>query len=182
MFPLLRHTKILTLLMLFAFLALVAGVPGTATVAQAAGIVVIENSPEASLANLIFRILDIPVTVYEINDLKTTRSMGHGEIALAYSLAHASGYPVSHILHLRFDEKMGWGKIAKTLGVKLRSAAAKSDMILRDGNFNKDADELKIKVGFDIEEEDKPGNHKKADNDDKNNKPGKPGKNNGKNK
>ncbi|MDR7867863.1 MAG: hypothetical protein RIN56_13725 [Sporomusaceae bacterium] len=178
----LRHPKILTLFILFAFLTFVAGVSGTAAVAQAAGVVVVENSPEASLANLIFRILDIPVTVYEISELKTTRNMGHGEIALAYSLAHASGYPVSHILHLRYDQKMGWGKIAKTLGVKLRGAADKSDRLLRDGNFDIDADQLKIKIGIDIEEEDKPGKANKNDNDDKDNKPGKPGKSNGKNK
>lgn len=178
----LRHTKILSLFILFAFLTLVAGVSGTAAVAQAAGVVVVENSPEASLANLIFRILDIPVTVYEISELKTTRNMGHGEIALAYSLAHSSGYPVSHILHLRFDEKMGWGKIAKTLGVKLRGAADKSDNILRDGKFDNDADELRIKIGFDIEEEDNHGKSNKDDNNDKDHKPGKHGKNNGKNK
>lgn len=176
MFPLLNRTKSLTLFILFAFLALVAGVPGTTTVAHAAGVVVVENSPEASLANLIFRILDIPVTVYEISELKTTRNMGHGEIALAYSLARASGYPVSHILHLRFDEKMGWGKIAKTLGVKLRGPADKSVSILREGQLHKDADDLQVLIRVDLDaDDDTPPNKAPHDN-------GKPGKAHGKNK
>lgn len=160
---------------LLAFLALAAApFAALGPVAHASGIIIAENSPEATLANLIFRILDIPVTVYEISELRTTRNMGRGEIALAYSLANASGYPVSHILHLRFDEKMGWGKIAKTLGVKLHGPADKSMAILREGNLDQDADDLHIKIRVDLDDDDKPG--KAVSGDDK------PAKNHGKHK
>jgi len=182
---LLSIKKSLALFTLLAFLAASAGGFTAAPPAHAAAINLetLSASAASALADSIFRVLDIPATSYEIGDLNTTRHLGKGEIALAYSLAKSSGYPVSRIVQMRHDQKMGWGKIAKTLGVKLRGAADKSDNILRDGKFDKDADELKVKIGVDIEEEDKPG---KADNDDdkpgKNNKDGKPGKTTGKNK
>lgn len=126
----------------------------SAPTAQASPVVIVENSPEAALANLIFRILDIPVTVYEITELKTGRSMGHGEIALAHSLAHASGYPLSYILHLRFDHGMGWGKIAKTLGVKLHGPADKSVRILREAKLDRDADDFTLFIRVDLDADD----------------------------
>ena len=144
--------KIAALFILLAFAA--AGLAGLAPVAAASSVVIVENSPETALANLIFRILDIPVTVYEISELKTGRNMGHGEIALAHSLAHASGQPLSYILHLRFDQKMGWGKIAKTLGVKLRGAHDKADYILREAKLDRDADDFKVFIRVDLDDDD----------------------------
>lgn len=152
--------KLLTLFTLLAFLVPVFAFAAPSAAFPPASAAGLADSIENVLANLIFRNLDIPVTAFEIGELRTTRNMGNGEIALAYSLSHSSGYPVSYILHLRFDEQMGWGKIAKTLGVKLRGAADKSVVILRDGGLHRDADEFQGKIRIDIDDEDDntPGN------------------------
>ncbi len=177
MLSLLTARKLLTVLTLAAFLALPAAALLPVPASRAAGLPLAENAAVA-LAGSIFRILDLPVTHYEIDELTTTRHMGRGEIALTYGLAKESGYPVSRILHYRFAEKMGWGKIAKTLGVKLKDASDKADRVLRDGKLDQDADNLKVIIGSgdgdDDDKDDKPGKHGDG-------KPGKPGKNNGKN-
>jgi len=126
---------------------------------------IITASPEATLANVIFKILGIPVTVNEITTLKTY-NMGYGEITLAYNLANASGKPVSEILDMRFQQKMGWGKIAKVLGVKLHGAADKSVYILREANLSSDADTFVISIQTDLDDEDKAEEKNKANDKD----------------
>lgn len=114
------------------------------------------NSEDAALANLIFRVLGIPVAVQEVSTLKTTRNMGYGEITLAYNLAHAAHRPVGDILSMRYDQKMGWGKIAKVLGVKLHDASNRSLSMLREGSFNKAADDFGVLIQVDLDNEDRP--------------------------
>jgi len=123
------------------------------------------ESPDAALANLIFRILGIPVSVQEVTTLKT-RNLGYGEITLAYNLAHSSGRPVNEILAMRFDQKMGWGKIAKQLGVKLHGSADRSVQILRDANLDKDADDFMAIIRLDLGDEDRDDKNPKAADED----------------
>lgn len=125
-------------------------------------------SPEALLANTIFTILGIPVTVQEITTLKTTQ-MGYGEITLAYSLANASGKSVDYILDLRFNHKMGWGKIAKTLGVKLHGAADRSVHILHESQLVTEADNFIITIKPDLDEDDEHDSGKQNKNQAKDN-------------
>lgn len=117
-------------------------------------VVIAQTSPEAELANILFRILGIPVSVQEVTVLKT-RNLGYGEIALVYNLAHASGRSVDDILIMRFDHKMGWGKIAKSLGVKLHGPADQSVVILREAKLDKDADDFSISIKVDLDDDDK---------------------------
>lgn len=122
-------------------------------------------SPEAQLANAIFRILGIPVSVQEVTTYRG-RNMGNGEIALAYNLAHASGRPVSDILHMRYDQKMGWGKIAKTLGVKPHGPADDTVRILHQAGLDNDADNFSVSILLDLDaDSDLPSNKKNADRD-----------------
>lgn len=44
--------------------------------------------------------------------------MSDPEQAKAAQMAKSSGKSIDEILKMRYEEKMGWGKIAKTLGVK----------------------------------------------------------------
>ena len=129
-------------------------------------VTVISQSPETVLANVIFRILGIPVTVQEVTVLKT-RSLGNGEVALVYSLAQSSGRSVSDILDMRFERKMGWGRIAKELGVKLKGASDQSVVILQEAQLYKDADDFNISIRVDLDDEDKDhvDKNKKSDNE-----------------
>jgi hypothetical protein len=137
---------------------------------SSARIAVTVDSRDADLANLIFRILGIPVSVQEITTYRA-RNMGNGEIALAYNLAAASGKSVDEILDMRYTRKMGWGKIAKVLGVNLHGAVDNSVSILRQSKYDGDADNLRISLKVDLEDND---NHdkplKSADHDNNNTK------------
>jgi hypothetical protein len=132
------------------------------------------TAKDVDLASVIMRILGIEVSAEEVSTLKA-RNMGNGEITLAYNLAHASGKSVQEILEMRYEQKMGWGKIANTLGVKLHDAEDRSVAILREAQLSEDADKLKIDIQIDDEYKDKHtnnaadnNNHKPAKMDDHN--------------
>lgn len=110
-----------------------------------------------SLAAALLRILGLEVSIDEITSFKS-RNIGNGELTLAYNLAHASGRSVYEILDMRFEQKMGWGKIAKTLGVKLHDAEDRSVLILHESQLDDDADKIKIFLKDDLDEEDKDNN------------------------
>lgn len=129
---------------------------------------VIVNSSDADLASIILRVLGIPVSVQEITTYRT-RNMGYGEITLAYNLAQASGRPVADIMRMRYDDKMGWGRIAKVLGVKLHDASNNSVVMLREINLNNEITIFNniIQVDLDDENNDKDEHQvKKPDNKD----------------
>lgn len=127
--------------------------------------VTVTATKEADLAAVILRILGIQINIEEITTFKS-RNMGYGEITLAYNLAHASGKSVHEILNMRYDQKMGWGKIAKVLGVKLHDAADNSVIILREAQLNDDADNFKISIQIDLDDEEK--NHRPNHDEEKN--------------
>lgn len=116
-----------------------------------------------SLADSLLRILGLEVSIDEITNFKS-RNIGNGEITLAYNLAHASGRSVHEILDMRFEQKMGWGKIAKTLGVKLHDAEDRSELILRESQLNDDADKIRIFLKDDLDEEDRDDNRGNGNN------------------
>lgn len=138
-------------------------------------VVITTASPDATLANIIFRVLGIPVTVTEITTLRTY-NMGYGEITLAYNLASASGRSVNEILDMRFQQKMGWGKIAKVLGVKLHGPADKSVYILRESQLEPEIDAFNVIIKVDLDDEDRDSddrnNHEKHDDRDHHEKDG----------
>lgn len=128
-----------------------------------------EQAVAADLASAISRTLGLEVGGDEISTLKA-RNMGYGEITLAYNLAQASGKSVNEILEMRYEQKMGWGKIAKTLGVKLHDKADNSAVILREVKLDNDADNFLASLRIDLDDEDNDnshGNHNKhaVDND-----------------
>jgi len=102
--------------------------------AENTGITVVRTSSDDNLVSALLRILGLQVDVDEITTFRG-RNMGYGEITLAYNLAHASGKSVHQILDMRYEEKMGWGKIANTLGVKLHDKADNAQLILRDAQL-----------------------------------------------
>lgn len=140
------------------------------------------TSQDAALANLIFRILGIPVSVHEITTYQTRYHLGNGEITLAYNLAAASGKSVDEILMMRFERKMGWGKIAKVLGVKLHGAVDNSVVILQQASLHKDVDDLRFSVRIDLEDNDTKDKVKNSDQDRDDDNKKDHGKNHGKNK
>jgi len=126
--------------------------------AENTGITVVRTSSDDNLVSALLRILGLQVDVDEITTFRG-RNMGYGEITLAYNLAHASGKSVHQILDMRYEEKMGWGKIANTLGVKLHDKADNAQLILRDAQLNDDADKFKIDIQVDLDDEDKEDKH-----------------------
>ncbi|MEM5769986.1 MAG: hypothetical protein AAGU32_17130, partial [Bacillota bacterium] len=134
-----------------------------------------EHAIAYDLASAISRALGLEVGGDEISALKA-RNMGYGEITLAYNLAQASGKSVNEILEMRYEQKMGWGNIAKTLGVKLHDKADNSAVILREVKLDNDADNFLASLRIDLDAEDNDnahGNHNKhaVDNDNSNDNP-----------
>lgn len=123
-------------------------------VATPVAVTVVADSPEAILAGVILRELGIEVSVTQITTYRGY-NMGNGEIALAYNLAYASGRSVDDIVAMRFHQKMGWGKIAKVLGVKLNGAADRSVYILREANLPSDANNLFVSIKVDLDDEER---------------------------
>ena len=114
------------------------------------------------------------------------KNLGYGEMAIAQGLSSISGRSLSHILHLRNDEKMGWGKIAKELGVKVSDAVHRSSSVLDRRGLSGEAVRIRIEIGQEDNDKDKDHDHspdKKTDNaDPHHDKPGnhnKPGNNPG---
>ena len=116
------------------------------------------------------------------------KNFGYGEMAIAQGLSSISGQSLSHILHLRNDEKMGWGKIAKELGVKVSDAVHRSSSVLDRIGLSGEAVRIRIEIGQDDHDtghDNGPGKNpdKKTDNaDPHHDKPGnqnKPGNNPG---
>ena len=77
------------------------------------------------------------------------KNFGYGEMAIAQGLSSISGQSLSHILHLRNDEKMGWGKIAKELGVKVSDAVHRSSSVLDRIGLSGEAVRIRIEIGQD---------------------------------
>ena len=116
------------------------------------------------------------------------KNFGYGEMAIAQGLSSISGQSLAHILHLRNDEKMGWGKIAKELGVKVSDAVHRSSSVLDRIGLSGEAVRIRIEIGQDDQDnghDNGPGKNpdKKTDNaDPHHDKPGnqnKPGNNPG---
>lgn len=128
-----------------------------------------ETAIAHDLASAISRALGLDIGSWDIDNLRG-RNMGYGEITLAYNLAHASGRSIDDILEMRYEQKMGWGKIAKTLGVKLHDKANHSADILREVKLDNHADDFLSSLKIDLDEEDNDNkNHNKHAADSNNN-------------
>lgn len=116
------------------------------------------DAAEKKLALAITRALGIEVTPQEIITTKSNH-LGNGEIALAYHLAQSSGKPAGEIIEMRTKYKMGWGNIAKTLGVKLKPSTQEAKTILYDARLDNDANEFMNIIKFDIDKQDTHSNN-----------------------
>ena len=88
------------------------------------------------------------------------KGFGYGEMSIAQGLSTISGTSLSHIMQMRTEQKMGWGKIAKQLGVKVSDAVHRSASVLEKVGLSGEA--ARIRVNIDLPDED--------DTDDKNDK------------
>jgi hypothetical protein len=95
------------------------------------------------------------------------KNLGYGEMAIAQGLSSISGRSLSHILHLRHDEKMGWGKIAKELGVKVSDAVHRSSSVLDRIGLSGEAVRIRIEIGQEDHDKDKDKDHGPEKNPDK---------------
>ena len=128
----------------------------------------IAESAEMILASEIRKALNIPVALHDITSMQY-HNLGNGEITLAYNLAHSSGRSVHEILDMRLNHKMGWGKIAKTLGVKLHGAVDTSVHILKESKLDRDAEHFRGFIKHDLDDDDDNDKNKgNKDNDNKN--------------
>ena len=128
----------------------------------------------------------ISLSVCDVAMHREKQHFGYGEMAIAQGLSSISGRSLSHILHLRHAEKMGWGKIAKELGVKVSDAVHRSSSVLDRIGLSGEAVRIRIEIGQEDNDKDKDHDHspdKKTDNaDPHHDKPGnhnKPGNNPG---
>jgi uncharacterized membrane protein YgcG len=103
----------------------------TATAVQAS-----PTPQDTKLASAINKTYNTTVTAQDIAKLHAA-NIGYGEISKAYGFAALSGKTVSDVLGLK--QTMGWGEIAKSLGVKV-SDVTKSDQAAQNAmNTSKSA-------------------------------------------
>ena len=80
---------------------------------------------------------------YKLTDeqMKSMTDAGlHGpQLAMAAQLSASSGKPLADIIKMRTEDKMGWGKIAKELGVKPGEIGQSVASLRRDSHADKDA-------------------------------------------
>ena len=95
------------------------------------------------------------------------KNFGYGEMAIAQGLSSISGQSLAHILHLRNDEKMGWGKIAKELEVKVSDAVHRSSSVLDRIGLSGEAVRIRIEIGQEDHDKDKDHDHGPEKNPDK---------------
>ena len=117
----------------------------------------------------------ISLSVCDVAMHREKQHFGYGEMAIAQGLSSISGRSLSQILHLRHDEKMGWGKIAKELGIKVSDAVHRSSSVLDRIGLSGEAVRIRIETDQEDHDKDKDKNHdhgpeknpdKKADNTD----------------
>ena len=82
------------------------------------------------------------------------KNYGYGELAIAYGMAAESGRPVSYIIYLREHEKMGWGKIGKTLGVNVSDVLHRSKNVCKNSRMDSDGDDIQIIINATEHEQD----------------------------
>lgn len=98
------------------------------------------SSPETAQQNAVFasrisKAYNIGVTETDVAGLRSA-NYGYGEIGLAYELSVLTGKPISEITALR-AQKLGWGVIAKNLGVHLSKAVDKAATVIADTKESK---------------------------------------------
>lgn len=160
--------------------------------------VVTVTTTESNFALILGRLLGITIAEERIVLLRNN-NLGYGDIAFAYNLAHASGRSVDDILDMRYHQKMGWGKIAKTLGVKMNGSVDNTIYVLHEARLDNEANDFKVNIQIDLDDnldepkdkakeksqqndEDDKHDHKKQDNNTKNNDHGNNGENSKKHK
>lgn len=92
------------------------------------------------------------------------KNFGYGEMAIAQGLSSISGRSLSHIVHMRTEHKMGWGKIAKELGVKVSDAVHRSSSVLDRVGLSGEA--ARIRIDIDLSDDDKGKDRDKEDHSD----------------
>ncbi len=111
---------------------------------------------DARMADSVRRVLDWS---WEISgrDIRHLReeNLGYGEISLLYGLAKESGHSANELLHMRKDEKMGWGQIAHHFGVKVSDAHRRADSILDGCGMEQEKSRLRVR----LEEDDREHRH-----------------------
>jgi hypothetical protein len=82
------------------------------------------------------------IHVSEVVELRE-KNIEYGDISMAYALAAESGSPVRKILDMRYEDKMGWGKIARQLGVKVSDAVHRASSVLNKSGLEQEGNRIK---------------------------------------
>lgn len=96
----------------------------------------------------------IGITLVELRTIALAHHLGNGEVILAYNLARDSGRPVGDILRMRSERGMGWGRIAKTLGVRLHDESEATAVILRESRHDDDYAAFQAVIRIDLDGDD----------------------------
>lgn len=95
------------------------------------------TAKDNSLADAINKAFGSSVTGQDIADMRVNNQMGYGEIGMAFGMANASGKTTEEILAMR-QQDMGWGDIAKSLGLKVSDLMSRNSSVLRNAKMNKE--------------------------------------------
>jgi hypothetical protein len=103
------------------------------------------KSADSRLGTAISNAFKINVSGQNIADLRVNQKLGYGEIGLLYGLANASGKTIDDILTMRQSD-MGWGEIAKSLGLKVSNIVSKNSSILKAAKMPKEDQKLQTQL------------------------------------
>ena len=112
------------------------------------------TAQDTGLAQTISKAYGITVTPQDIVDLRVNNSLGYGEIGIMYGMVNASGKTVADILAMR-GQDLGWGAIAKSLGLKMSDLMSRNSSVLKAAKLEKEAKVIKDKVDQEQKEQER---------------------------
>ena len=131
--------RLTILLAMLLILSLASGLASAAKAAKEPPLSPVEQ--DANLANSIAKILGFSVDSDKVTALRE-KHYSYGDIAMVYSISHISRKASWDILAMR-DSKMGWGQIAKQLGVSVGQGLNGVEKIMKEMRMPEETEKLK---------------------------------------
>lgn len=103
------------------------------------------TAKDNSLAQALSNGYKTTVTGQDVANLRVNNSLGYGEIGMVYGLANVAGKTTADILAMRQGD-MGWGAIAKSLGLKVSTLMNKNSSVLKAAKMDKENKTFKNEV------------------------------------
>lgn len=108
------------------------------TIHEIAEVVAVVTDEDFRLSDAIRIVLDMDTWPGDIESHRRHHRLSYDEISLAHGMAYLSGYSLHEIIEMRTEDHMGWGRIAKEVGVKVSDAVHMRNEVMHRANMEGD--------------------------------------------